>query len=158
MRELNAGNGMRGFVCVVALSLLSLTASGVQAEEKGHFWSKKALSKLNLTEEQKQKLQDIKKQSRSEMKQKRTELREMRGELKKKMAEQADESELKALFEKILTKQNEVRRSAFESMLKVRAILTPEQRKGLMDLAKNKKGRKFGKHRDSEEEERDSDQ
>lgn len=116
------------FVALIILSLgISLFSQGAMAErERGQF--KKMMKSLDLTQEQQDKMKELKK-NKPNVKESRKEMRELRKKFKESMESNATEAELRKLHSQIQEKKSAMAKDRFEQMLKVRSILTPEQRK-----------------------------
>ncbi len=146
--------------CVLAASMAASAPvharggkhAGMDEHGMGRMLSPKIINKLGLSEEQKDKLAAIKKKAKEEMRAMRAEVRELRKQLKGRIASEAAVGELRGQFEKLQAKEAELRKSAFEKMLKVREILTSEQRKKLQELleSKMKRWRERGSEADEE--------
>lgn len=83
---------------------------------------------LNLTAEQKKQLKDSGGYSREDMKKKHTALREAQKSLEETLKSDASEEQIRAKFTELQTIQEDFAKARFEKILKIRSVLTPEQR------------------------------
>ncbi len=95
------------------------------------------LEGLDLTKEQKQKLKEIRKESTGSNN--RDKIKAMREELEKKFGSDAKNSELEALNAKIADAQSQQHKEMFAKLLKIRSILTVEQRKKFQEIQNSRK-------------------
>ncbi len=98
---------------------------------KGHF--KKMFKELDLTPEQQEKMKELRK-NKPNQKANFKEMKELKKQFKEALGSDASESELKKLHSQIQEKKAAMAKQGFEQMLKIRAILTPEQRKKFKDM------------------------
>ncbi|MEW6054970.1 MAG: Spy/CpxP family protein refolding chaperone [Bdellovibrionota bacterium] len=156
-RKFNWFAGVMAAACLQAAFVSTSYARGKGGPSDGfdHLFHQRTLKQLNLNEEQKKKLQDIRKEARSDRKDQRESLKTSHEELKKKMASDASEDELRKQFSEIQAKRAELQKGRFERMLKVRAVMTPEQRKQLMEIAEKQKDKRKGKWRNHNHDEND---
>ncbi|MFN4280277.1 Spy/CpxP family protein refolding chaperone [Thermosynechococcus sp.] len=89
------------------------------------------LENLNLTPEQRQRLQAVRQQYQSQMEQTRTQLRQAKAELRQMMSGNASEDQIRSKHQQVRQLDNQLASLRFESMLAMRGILTPEQRQAL---------------------------
>jgi Spy/CpxP family protein refolding chaperone len=102
----------------------------------------------NLTEAQKEQIKAIQQEGRKKSEPQRKEMKELRTKLDAlKTAENPDQKQINQLIDKSALMKAEMEKSKAESELKVRSILTPEQRKAVdakhkehMEMRENKKG------------------
>ncbi len=103
----------------------------------------RALKQLNLSEEQKKKLKEMRKANKEKKFESQGELKKLREEMKTKFASDAPESELKAIHAKIKSLRDQKAEARFQKMLTIRSVLTVEQRKKFQELQMGKrKGKK----------------
>ncbi|MBD0361654.1 MAG: Spy/CpxP family protein refolding chaperone [Coleofasciculus sp. C3-bin4] len=88
----------------------------------------KLIEQLNLTEEQKQKLQAIQTQYKDQISQRKQALRQATQELRDLMAGNASADEIRAKHRQVQGLRQQMEEVSFESMLAMREVLTPEQR------------------------------
>lgn len=113
-------------------------------------WSER----LGLTDEQKEKIKEIRSQFRSTIETNHESLRSNHEKLREALKSNTSEKELKEMHSKLSETKQKLGDLRFEVMLKIRAILTPEQRakfgKGHMGGGKRGRGGKgdgYGKGR-----------
>lgn len=144
---------------LVALSLVGSSVTVALANDFGHMGMRGIFKELNLTADQKEKLKKLREESKAGHKDERKKMRSEAKAFKDKMAGNASDDELRKEFAKAQEKRAEMAKSRFEHMLKVRAILTPEQRKKFAELAekkmKNHKGKRGKKHDNEEDDDQD---
>ncbi len=103
---------------------------GELRQEKGHHDMMADIP--NLTEEQKSQIKEIREVGRKQCEPQRAELKELRTKLHAlKTAENPDQKQINQLIDKSASLKAEMEKSRTESQLKVRSILTPEQRKAV---------------------------
>ena len=101
----------------------------------------------NLTEQQKVEIQKIKAESRKNSEPQREEMKDLRSKLNAlKMAENPDQQQINSLIDKSAKMKAEMEKSKIASQLKVRSILTPEQRKFVDAQRKEKMEMREKKH------------
>lgn len=84
----------------------------------------------NLTEEQKSQIKAIREEGRKQSEPQHKEMKELRSKLQElKAAENPDQKQINQLIDKSASLKAEMEKSRTASELKVRSILTPEQRK-----------------------------
>jgi Spy/CpxP family protein refolding chaperone len=92
------------------------------------FRKERLLEKLNLTAEQKEKIQQIQQKYQPELTQMRDNLRSERDELREMMSSNESTNNLRSQHQKIVDLDQQLHNLNFESMLEMREVLTPEQR------------------------------
>lgn len=134
---------------LIALSLggtyttVGLTKEHGKGFGGGHFGAN--FKELNLTADQKAKLKKLREESKKEKNEDSAKMKEEGKAFREKMAGTASDDELRKDFEKLQSKRAEMGKERFEHMLKVRAILTPEQRKKFADAMEKKMKQHKGK-------------
>jgi Spy/CpxP family protein refolding chaperone len=118
---------------------LAAADAGAPAHGKSSFWAN-ALGKLDLTDSQRKQLEELRETSRVEKKKAFGELGALHDTLREKLSSQPPQEEQRNLYAEIEQKSTAIHRNKFERMLKVRAILTPEQRRQLMEMDPHKHG------------------
>ncbi len=138
--------------CLLSSSLASPTIraeddspKGEQSiEHKNHKNHERMLEGLDLSEEQRKAIKEIRQANKEKMKQLRSEQKTAREAL---MAAQksgsTSDSELKKLFDAAAEKRLALEKARFNNMLDIRKVLTPEQR----EQAKEKMGKRFNKRK-----------
>ncbi|URR36150.1 Spy/CpxP family protein refolding chaperone [Thermosynechococcus sp. HN-54] len=89
------------------------------------------LDNLNLTPEQRQRLQAVRQQYQGQMEQTRNQLRTAKAELRQMMSGNASEEQIRSKYQQVRQLENQLASLRFESMLAMRSILTPQQRQAL---------------------------
>jgi len=107
------------------------------------------LETLNLTDKQKEKIKKIKKAKREQHKAKREEVKKKKSALREAMKSNSDDKKLRSLFSSVQGAKSELGAIGFESMLKIRGVLNPEQRKKFSEHRAESefKDSKFGKRK-----------
>lgn len=104
---------------------------------------------LNLTDEQKVKLDEIREEYREKMKDKRAVMQEAREKLHDALISDASDEVLRKQFKTMQEIRNEFATARFEKILAIRQILTKEQRKKFDELrSERKRGRKYRRPRE----------
>lgn len=93
--------------------------------EGRHQW----MEKLNLTAEQKKKIGQIRDEQREAIKAAAEQLRAEHGKMRDMMQGDADDAQLREQHGKVRALRAAVGEAWFEALLKIRAVLTPDQRK-----------------------------
>lgn len=113
--------------------------------QRGDFLKKE----LNLTDEQLERVKEIRKADRDELRKNRKEFKTLKKEFREAMNNsQSSTEELTAKFEAFQKARDEFQRMRFKKMMKMREILSPEQLKKFRELHKKKRG-KWGKKKAS---------
>lgn len=105
----------------------------------GHL--RKVLAELNLSEEQKAKIKEVRESHGKSMKESRSALRDARKAMEEAVKIDASRSDLLKKFESLQALRNKMGQARFEMILAVREILTPEQRQKFRAAFQN-----FGRH------------
>ncbi|HIK35264.1 MULTISPECIES: Spy/CpxP family protein refolding chaperone [unclassified Thermosynechococcus] len=101
---------------------------------------------LNLTPEQRQRLQAVRQQYQGQMEQTRNQLRTAREELRQMMSGDASEDQIRSKHQQVRQLENQLASLRFESMLAMRGILTPQQRQALATrMQQRRPGNRFMK-------------
>ena len=130
------------FITSLVLAVVFIFASPTHAKAgkgkgKGHW--KQMMKELNLTEDQKVKMKEIKK-SKPDMKSARQNMKKLRDQLKAALKTNTSDADLIKLHGEIQTARNKKATDRFNHMLAVRAILTPEQRIKFHEMKENRRG------------------
>jgi periplasmic protein CpxP/Spy len=102
------------------------------------------MQKLNLTADQKTKIQAIKAKYKPQMETKRQALKKAMEEKRALMQNSASDDQLRAKHKEIQALRQEMGNLAFESKLEMRKVFTPEQLKQLNEMSQNRKGKAGG--------------
>lgn len=124
------------------LSSPETNPSEVLAQNPGGFRRRgrgRLMQQLNLTSQQQQALQDLRADYQNRISQRRDSLRQERQELGQMMAGTASERELRSQYQRVQELQEEMGNLHFESMLKTRSVLTPEQRRQFAELMQERR-------------------
>jgi Spy/CpxP family protein refolding chaperone len=148
---------------ISAIALLILTMGGsVALANSNHLFSQAGtavaqnpdrpqrdrwMDRLNLTAEQKQKIQAIHNQYKDQISQQQQALRQQSQQLRDLMAGTASADQIRSKHQEIETLQPQLARSRFESMLAVREVLTPDQRRQFAEIMQQKKGQRSNQGR-----------
>ena len=109
-------------------------APGFKMGRRGKRGMKQIFQKLNLSTEQQERIKAIREESKQSNSSLRQEMRQAREEMGKLMASDTNDDELKQQHEKIQTLKQQLGTQRFETMLKIRQVLTPEQRTEMAEL------------------------
>jgi Spy/CpxP family protein refolding chaperone len=115
---------------LMAIFILTLSTSSF-AEGKRRGGAKrvgKILKQLELTQEQKEQFKKFRQETKTNRKSKREEIKSLRAEMKKSFQSDASESSLRSLHEKLKNLRSQMADFRFNKMIKIRSILTTEQR------------------------------
>lgn len=96
---------------------------------------------LNLTPEQTEQIDQIREQGKQAKQVQREEFRAAREKMQTLMASDASDDELRAQHQVMQDLRREMGEARFENKLKIRQVLTPEQRTKMAELKKQRKGR-----------------
>jgi Spy/CpxP family protein refolding chaperone len=92
--------------------------------------------KLNLTPEQKAKIESIRTQSKDQSTSQREAFKKAEQELRTLIGSNADDNQIREKHNQLITMKQQLETSHFETMLAIRDVLTPEQRTQLDQLMK----------------------
>ncbi|HLO49426.1 MAG TPA: Spy/CpxP family protein refolding chaperone [Kamptonema sp.] len=95
--------------------------------------------KLNLTADQKQKIQTIRNQYQGQITQRREAMRQSQQELMSLMSGTASESQIREKHRQVLAQGQQMAEMQFEVMLAMRQVLTPEQRRQLAQMMQERR-------------------
>ena len=134
-------------ICAMVMGVYALTALGLVYAEHEEGMRKqheqrteKIYAQLNLTDEQKQKLETNKQQNREKMKSIREDMKTSRQALKAElMKPELDMSAITVLQDKLKAAQAQVQDDRLSAILGVRSILTPEQFEKFLTLTRERK-------------------
>lgn len=99
------------------------------------------LQNLDLTQEQLEQLQTVRQRYQNQISQNAQALRQARQELQGLMAGTSPESEIRRKFRQVQSLDQRVDELRFESMLAMRQVLTPEQRRQVAQEFQNRRQR-----------------
>jgi periplasmic protein CpxP/Spy len=130
-------------IIIFTLSLLltcSTFAAGDQSKfERGEFLK----NELGLSDEQLEKVKEIRKSGRDEMKADRSEFKKLKNDFHAAMKNSnASKEELTTKFEAFQKARDEFQRNRFQMMLKMREILSPEQLEKFRAMKKENRGKR----------------
>lgn len=142
------------------LALLGLVATAPAFAKPGHGefagsgFGMGFVQKLDLTPEQREQLKTIRQSGKEQGKALRDAAQEARRALKEAVSGTADDATVTKLFQDMHAKQQAAMNHGFQQLLKVRAILTPEQRVKMRELVEARVGKFQGRGRrgDNDEE------
>lgn len=136
MRRLTKTPSFIVFFILVAVPFMAPLSHAKDYKRTGIF------KELNLSEEQKGKLKEIKKAGREDLQALRHSKRELRKQLQEAMKSDTSDEELRKLNNELRQAEAEFKELKFEKILKIRAILNKEQREKFNELKSRKwKGR-----------------
>ncbi len=98
------------------------------------------LEQLDLSDTQKQQMQDIRDSYQDRIEPLQERLRTQQDELRDLMAGNASDSEIRTKHNEVLSLRQELGNLHFESMLEVRNVLTESQRAEMAELMENRRG------------------
>lgn len=101
---------------------------------------------LNLSPDQIAEIDQIREQNKQDKQAKREALRTARDKMQTLMASDATDDELRAQHRVLQDLRREMGEARFETKLKIRQVLTPEQRTKMVELKKQRKGRWGRRH------------
>ncbi len=134
---------MKKFVSIIIVMMFAAPICFAKGG-KGHH--KEIFKQLGLSKEQKQQLDDMRKNKGADHKELKKKKKELRKSMNEAMMSDASETDLRSLHNQISSLQTQIKTKRFEKMLKIRKILTPEQRKTFFEM--KRKMRKHKRHHD----------
>lgn len=96
------------------------------------------INQLNLSNDQVQRLRRIAQQFRPQIQQRKQTLNQLRADLRAMMSGSASSSEIRDKYRQIEALQQEIRRIHFDSIMTMREVLTPEQRRQVEVYMRNR--------------------
>ncbi|NJL82552.1 MAG: periplasmic heavy metal sensor [Chloroflexaceae bacterium] len=117
-----------GQIAIAQPLIPAQTLAQLSGEAEGRFGEGRVLQQLNLSQEQRQQIQRIFQQYRSQIMARRQSLQGAQGELQQLMASNASAATVRSKHQEVRRLRQELGDLFFESTLEVREILTPEQR------------------------------
>jgi len=127
------------FVLTIALAAASDTWAGKREERSQR---RDIFKELNLTSEQKEKIEKIRNSQKEETKTLRKEVKNAQKSLKASLQSEKSDAELLSAHKEIMRLRNELSEKRFSNMLSIRAILNPEQRKKMAEMRSKGPGRR----------------
>lgn len=97
------------------------------------------LDALNTSPEQEQKIQVIRQEYQEKLRQQQEQLRQLQQQLSQLMVNNVPESELRQKHNQFMQVREEIGETQFDMMLKMRAVLTPEQRSQLAEIMQQRR-------------------
>ncbi|MGF1603725.1 MAG: Spy/CpxP family protein refolding chaperone [Thermosynechococcaceae cyanobacterium] len=127
-------------------TLLAQSATPPTQEKGDKRWGKgkgreQMFEQLNLTDTQKAEIEQIRQAARSSREGKREEMRAARDKMQELYASNASAEDLRAQYQTTQSLREASSAERFETKLKIRDVLTPEQRTQLVELMKQKRGK-----------------
>ncbi|WP_186440300.1 Spy/CpxP family protein refolding chaperone [Planktothrix tepida] len=101
--------------------------------------SDQLMNALNPTPEQQRQLQAIRQEYQGKMQQHQQQMRQLQQELNGLMAGNASESQLRQTHDQLMVLREQMGQIQFDMMLKMREVLTPEQRNQLANLMQERR-------------------
>ena len=144
------------FILVSAVACSGFVSASVEARPNraslgpGSHPMVKILDQLNLTEDQKKKIESLRKSQKDEAKKTREAQKSAHEALQSAMSDPAKtEEELKKLHDAVVEANLKMMNDRFNNLLATRALLTEDQKKKFAELHKNmpKKRKKRGKNK-----------
>lgn len=115
-------------------------AQNTEAPRRPNRGKEQLIQELNLTPQQTQQIQTIQNQSQDQISQRRQAVRQARQELFELMAGTASESQVRQKYRQVETLKQQVSEIRFDSILAMREVLTPEQRRQFAERMQNRRG------------------
>lgn len=120
--------------------LSQASAQNTEEQRRPNRGKARLFQDLNLTPEQSQQIQAIQDQYQDQISQRRQAVRQARQELLELMASTAAESQIREKYRQVETLKQQVSDIRFDSMLAMRQVLTPEQRRQFAERMQNRHG------------------
>ncbi|WP_299484645.1 Spy/CpxP family protein refolding chaperone [Acaryochloris sp. IP29b_bin.137] len=115
-------------------------------EERRQRRKERFRQELNLTPEQVEQIEQIRATGKEGRQGKREEFRAARDRMQALMAGDASDDDLRSQYQILQDLRREMKDARFEKKLKIRQVLTPEQRQKMVELKKQRK-RRWGHHK-----------
>jgi len=100
------------------------------------------LQQLNLTPEQQQRIRAIREDAKANNEGLRQQMQQAREQMRSLSASNASDNELRQHHQQVQALQQQMSNQRFETLLKIRAELTPEQRAQMAQLMEQRKGQR----------------
>jgi periplasmic protein CpxP/Spy len=104
----------------------------------------KLLEQLDLTPEQSQNIEAIKEQSKTATESLRSQMETQYQEMRSLLASDASTEELRQQYQQLEAFHQQLGNNRFETMLRIREVLTSEQRAKIAKLMEQHRGKRFG--------------
>lgn len=140
------------WMTLLAVSLAASRPALARGGGGGGAHLKKVLEELNLTDEQKTKIKEVREGHGKAMKQSRASLKEARQAMEEAVKSDASKGDLLKKFESLQELRNKMGKARFEMILAVREILTSEQRQKFGSTFKEGMGRRHKERAEGKEE------
>jgi periplasmic protein CpxP/Spy len=111
-------------------------------KREGKGWGDQYLEQLDLTEAQKAEIEKIRQDARGNSQGRREEMRALRDKMQQLYASDASSAELRNQHQEAMKLRQEVGDQHFETKLKIREVLTLEQRQKLVELKSQRRERR----------------
>lgn len=121
-------------LCLVFLMSLMMTGFAFAKKGKMGGGFKQILKQLDLTKEQQEKLKALKDDDGEDWKKTRAEMKENRDKMKEAFKSSSSEADVRKLHESIKATRIQKMDRRFDKMMKIRSVLTPEQRVKFIEL------------------------
>ena len=115
-------------------------AQNTEAQRRPNRGKEQLIQELNLTPQQTQQIQTIQNQSQDQISQRKQAVRQARQELFELMAGTASESQVRQKYRQVETLKQQVSEIRFDSILAMREVLTPQQRRQFAEKMQNRRG------------------
>ncbi|WP_330203756.1 Spy/CpxP family protein refolding chaperone [Cyanobacterium sp. Dongsha4] len=116
-------------------------------DDDKEYKGEKLIERLNLTTEQRNQMTQIRNKYQPQFNSLREQIRTQRNTLSQMMRNNQSESQLRSQHQKIVTLDQQIHNLRFESMLEMRAVLTPEQRQEWANMMADRKVSRQGQNR-----------
>jgi Spy/CpxP family protein refolding chaperone len=124
---------------LILILFMTLFAFSNSYSREGKGEMRKILQQLDLSEEQRSQLKEVRKDRPKQGQGDRQKMKELRGLMKAKFASDASEADLRNLHTQLKTMKVEKQEKRFNSLMKIRNILTLEQRVRFQELKPKRK-------------------
>lgn len=131
---------------LLCVALTCSTLPSFARRGMGENFRAEAMKQLDLSDEQKVELERIKAEKKDEVENLRSSKKELRKKFKEALLGESSDSELRKLHEKKQQLRQQLGRHRFERMLKVRKILTKDQRKKFHEIMDKNKSHRTRNH------------
>ncbi len=115
-----------------------------EGKKEDELGDEKFMEKLNLTEEQKQKIQVIRQKYQPEIQQTDQSLRAEKSKLREMMVKNQSSDQMRNQHRKIVALHQKINNLRFERMLEIREVLTVQQRQDFASMMEKRKNGRRG--------------